>query len=154
MALMKKNNFPVLLYGVAFLAVLLLCVPPSHATKKSVKQQIAKSRFDEGYGYYMAKKYQQAIESYSKAIEADPKYVAAYCGRAVAYGDLGDYRRAIEDCDKAIKIKPKFPAAYYYRGKFYSLLDDNKRSIKDYKTAARLGEKEAQKLLKSQNIPW
>lgn len=151
---MNKGVFPGSLFAVAFMAALLFCVPPSHAKKETVQRLISRNWFNEGYGFYMAKKYQPAIEAYSKAIEVDPKYAAAYCGRAVAYADLGDYRRAIEDCGKAIKIKPKFAAAYYYRGKFYAILDDKKQATEDFKIAARLGEKEARKILKAEGIPW
>lgn len=151
----NKNNFRVLPFGAAFLAALLLCAPSGYAKKRqTVKQQIAKDWYTKGYALHMAEKYQQSIEAYSKAIELDPKHAAAYCGRALAYGGLGDTRRAIEDCGKAVKLNPKFAAAYFYRGKFYDALGDNKRAIMDFKIAARLGEENARKRLKSESIPW
>lgn len=141
-------------FSVALVATLLLCVPSSYATKQTVDRLLAEDGFNKGYGFYMAKNYQQAIEAYSIAIEHNPKYAAAYCGRGLAYGDNGDFKQAVEDCGKAIKMASKFTEAYYCRGKFYDSLGDNTRSIRDYKMAARLGHKEAQIWLEARELRW
>lgn len=155
----KKNILRVSLFGVACVAALLLCAPPGIAQKRIPQQQTPQQRaaqdwFDKGYGLHMAEKYQQSAEAYSKAIELNPKYAAAYCGRGLAYGGLGGHERAIEDFGKALKLNPKFAAAYYYRGKSYATLGDNKRAVMDFKRAARLGEQNARKLLTADSIPW
>jgi tetratricopeptide (TPR) repeat protein len=44
--------------------------------------------------------------------------------------------------------------AYYNRGFAYGKLGDHRQAIKDYKTAARLGDKDAQDYLRSKRISW
>ena len=43
----------------------------------------------------------QAIADYSKAIEINPRFVAAYNSRAEAFVAKGDYERAVADVTKA-----------------------------------------------------
>ena len=48
----------------------------------------------------------KAIEQFSKAIEMNPNYSAAYGNRGSAYSLIGQNSRALEDLDRAILIGP------------------------------------------------
>ncbi len=80
----------------------------------------------------------EAIESFTKAIELDPKDALAYTNRGAAYGILGNYRQAIEDYDRAIELDPKDARAYYNRGIAYGGLGNYKQAIRDYGRAIEL----------------
>jgi tetratricopeptide (TPR) repeat protein len=59
----------------------------------------------------MAGKFQQAIEMYSRSIDAFPT-AEACTFRGWAYSFLGDYDHAISDCMQAIKLDPEFGNPY------------------------------------------
>src|SRR3990172_8362478 len=62
--------------------------------------------FEKGHQYAINKKYDEAIEAYTKAIALDPNYAQAYTNRGVAYYNKGQYDRAIEDYNRAIALDP------------------------------------------------
>ena len=63
-----------------------------------------------------------AAQEFTKAIELDPDYAAAYYNRGFAYGKLGQYQRGIEDFDKAIQLDPDYAENYYSRGLAHDML--------------------------------
>src|SRR5271155_2565983 len=60
-------------------------------------------------------KYDDAIASYSHAIELDPKWFD-YLGRGIAYRAKGDATQALQNIDAGIAIAPTVPTLYVYRG--------------------------------------
>lgn len=98
--------------------------------------------------------YQQAITDYNKAIEFEQNNAYIYVNRGATYGRLGDYQAAIKDFTKAIHINPDFAEAYFYRAYSYEKSGDNQQGDRDFRQAARLGNKDAQDLLKKQGIEW
>ena len=79
----------------------------------------AKEQTSIGDDYYGRGEFDQAIASYSKAIELDPKYENAYNNRGLAYDDQGKFDQAIADYSMAIELDPKYIDAYYNRGIAY-----------------------------------
>jgi tetratricopeptide (TPR) repeat protein len=57
---------------------------------------------------------------YSRAIELDPNYTAAYNGRAISNKYLKKFDEAMEDFFKAIELDPTYTNAYNSRGNVYS----------------------------------
>jgi tetratricopeptide (TPR) repeat protein len=108
--------------------------------------------------YYHARRYDEAIATYLKALEIDPLYYRANSWLELAYGQKGQYDQAIEARLKAmslIKVEPKMMAslreAYQARGwRGYwekeleqALARPQKRPLFPYmlaRTLARLGE--------------
>jgi len=123
-----------------------------HALKVTDNNDIA--YFGRGNAYLKLGDYRQAIGAYDKAIEINPKYTDVYVNRGLAYANLGDYRQAIGDYDKAIEQNPKHEKAYNNRGYAYSRLGNDALAMEDLKTAARLGYKDAQNVLKGKGIEW
>ena len=73
----------------------------------------------------------QAIVTFSKAIEIDPKDPRVYANRAFAYEGKGQYARAIADFTKALEMNPKDAdtynnraLSYYYNKQYDKALDD------------------------------
>jgi tetratricopeptide (TPR) repeat protein len=74
-------------------------------------RQIAADYFQKAYELQMQGEYQQAIELYSRSIEAFAT-AEAYTFRGWTYSFLGDYERAIAECLQAIQLDPEFGNPY------------------------------------------
>ena len=95
-----------------------------------------------------------AIKSYRKAIELNPDYSDAYNNLGVVYGKQGRYSDAIKSCKKSIEINPDYPEAYYCLGLIYNIQGNSSDGIKCYQKAARLGNIEAQNMLRELGQEW
>ncbi|HYL15931.1 MAG TPA: tetratricopeptide repeat protein [Terriglobales bacterium] len=67
--------------------------------------------FHQAYERQVSGEYQEAIELYTRSIEAFPT-AEAYTFRGWTYSFLGDYDRAIAECLEAIKVDPDFGNPY------------------------------------------
>lgn len=74
--------------------------------------------------------YLEAVDYYSKAIEADANYYKAYSGRAACYELLDKKIEAANDYKKAAEISGKDKELFYEAGRLYFLM--NKYSDADY----------------------
>jgi len=77
----------------------------------------------EAMGNYEQKKYEEAIDFYSKALAITPDY-NAYTRRANCYHILKKYDQAAEDYEKAIRLKKDFIPAYNNAIEIYILTDN------------------------------
>jgi len=57
------------------------------------------------------KKYESAVEDFTRALAFYGDFTDAYCNRAYAYYHLGHYKQAAEDCNVALQIEPGFRKA-------------------------------------------
>lgn len=64
-------------------------------------------------------KYQEAIESYDKALEINPNDFDAWNNKGHALKDSGRYQEAITSYDKALKINPDFEPALKAKEEIY-----------------------------------
>jgi lipoprotein NlpI len=87
------------------------------------------------------KKYDKAIENYTKAIEKTPSDAMAYNNRGRAYDAKGLYDQAIADYNKAIDLNPKSTSIYYNRGVTYYGKRVNGQAISDFTNAIELDQK-------------
>jgi tetratricopeptide (TPR) repeat protein len=78
------------------------------------------------------------VDSYTKAIELNPKDAEAYNNRGKTYHGLGEYHKAMEDYGKAIELSPKYAEAYAYRAFAYVNLEEYNKAIDDCNTAIKL----------------
>jgi len=83
---------------------------------------------------------QAALQNYSKAIEANPKFDDAYFNRAKVYDDLKNIPLAIKDYSSSIQLKPGADA-YNSRGWDYDQSGDIKSAMHDYNEAILLAPK-------------
>jgi tetratricopeptide (TPR) repeat protein len=74
-------------------------------------RQTAAEYFQKAYELQVQGEYQQAIELYSRSIEAFAT-AEAYTFRGWTYSFLGDYDRAIAECLQAINLDPEFGNPY------------------------------------------
>ena len=79
----------------------------------------------------MAKKFEEAIDLYTQAIEmsGDEGNVVYFANRANAYLEKGMNQNCIDDCKKALEIDAKFVKAYYRMAKAYFNLSMSKDAL-------------------------
>lgn len=65
-----------------------------------------------GNSLMTAKKYNEAIEMYDKAIALDATNPVYFSNRAAAHASKGDHLSAIGDAEEAISLDPAFVKAY------------------------------------------
>jgi tetratricopeptide (TPR) repeat protein len=80
-------------------------------------RQTSAEYFQQGYQQQMAGEYREAIELYTRSIEAFPT-AEAYTFRGWTYSFLGDYDQAIAECRQAIKVDPEFGNPYNDMGAY------------------------------------
>ena len=100
----------------------------------TVLHKAAIAYYNKGLAFYAQGQYDEAIESYDKALTVDDKLVAAYVGKGKALYYLGKYEDAKNSYDEALKIDENLVAAHvgkgnalYYLGKY----EDAKNSYDD-----------------------
>lgn len=98
-----------------------------------VNETLSTKAKEAGNDYLRAKDYDQALESYTKAIDLNPKNTAAYFNRALVYLKQFKYKRAAEDCDKAILLQPEYTKAYHRRALALMELKEYDKALEDLK---------------------
>jgi len=130
--------------------------------RPKVPQKTNEQRRLEERAYFGARRFEEAIAVYDRALELDPTdtkaynerawayeklqqykhaiadYAEAYNNRGVAYYDLQQYQRAIVDYDRALELDPAYADAYNNRGVAYYDLQQYQRAIVDYDRALEL----------------
>ncbi len=120
----------------AFILSLLLLFPVSVFAAGT-----AKEFSDKGREFAAQGQYEEAVVSYSRAIELEDNYADAYYGRGQAYGQKGDYDKAIADMNKVMVLDPGFAPAYNDRAVIYCLKGEFEKAKEDIKRAEGLGYK-------------
>jgi len=89
------------------------------------------------------KKYREAIDHYTRAIELSPFEVSHYYYRGLAWYKKGNKKKAIEDFDKVIILDPRWRFAYIYRGLCRMKGGECREALSDYKIALKLKHDDA-----------
>lgn len=85
----------------------------------------------EGDNFVTSEKFEEAICTYTKAIELDPTYIEAYNRRGEAYSKLMKNEDAINDYTKVIELDPSNKEAYCSRAKETGKLGNYVDTISD-----------------------
>ncbi|KAL3266741.1 hypothetical protein HHI36_010902 [Cryptolaemus montrouzieri] len=90
----------------------------------------------EGNALFKNGKYDEAIQSYNKAIAICPPEQANdlstfFQNRAAAYEQLKKWSAVITDCSKAIELNPKYEKALYRRAKAREIIKDWENCLDD-----------------------
>jgi tetratricopeptide (TPR) repeat protein len=95
---------------------------------------------------YHLGRHQDAVDTYTEAIELDPSFARAYNNRGASYGELGRalaaegdaagarrlLKQAIDDFSQAIAQDPMLTVAYLDRGRVWSQLESHEEAVEDY----------------------
>ena len=92
---------------------------------------------------------QAAVRYFGRAIALDPGRSAPFFSQGVSYGQLGQYEKAFAAINRAIEMEPRNGLYFYGRARTYLLAGDRQRALEDFRTAAQLGDEDAQAYLKT-----
>ena len=79
------------------------------------------------------------IELYSKAIEIDSSFTAAYCNRGISYFEDKSFQSAISDFYHVLKLDPNKVEVYSYIGNSYLKIKKYDSAIVNYSQAIKFG---------------
>lgn len=74
------------------------------------------AHFNMGWAYHSKGDYQSAVESYRKAVQANPGYPLAYYNMGLSFEKLNSMRDAISSYENAIKVSPGYIDAHFSLG--------------------------------------
>ncbi|WP_315816196.1 tetratricopeptide repeat protein [Paraflavitalea speifideaquila] len=95
------------------------------------------------YTWYQRGNVWYDLQEFDKAIVLDPKFELAYLDRGYAWFDKHNYDKAIQDYSQVIKLNPQHVNAYRLRGDCWDEKKEHERALKDYHVAVKLKPMEA-----------
>jgi tetratricopeptide (TPR) repeat protein len=127
-----------LFFRIIFRIFFILTILVGCATTEDIKETDPVALLNQGVSYGKEGQYDRSIAYFNKAIEIDPRYLAAYNNRGNAYRSKGQYDKAISEYSKAIEINPKYADAYFNRGYAYYQQGQYQRAIENFDQVLRL----------------
>jgi tetratricopeptide (TPR) repeat protein len=91
--------------------------------------------YRQGVQLLQAERYSQALASFDRVVQQNPRYAPGYSGRCAAYFALGNGRVALENCNQAILLDPNLAEAYIHRGNVYLAYGDLEAAFSDAEQA-------------------
>ncbi len=127
-------------FEIASMAMVILLVFFVYPISYVYGEKTAEDYYLEGKDYYINGNYDQAIESFTKAIKLNNNLADAYLSRGHAYAvkPNPDLNQAISDFDHAIKINPLEDSAFTGRGLAYARQGKLDLAIADFNQAIKL----------------
>lgn len=115
----------------------------SENERQEKNQLTAWDYWRQGRNFYDSMQYQDAIESYTKAIDVQKNVADFYCSRGDAWIKQEQYNEAIHDYERAIELEPENAVFYNNRGYAYECMNKLDKAIGEYGTAIELDPNEA-----------
>lgn len=89
-----------------------------------------------GYAFYEQKEYDNALKTYSCAIELSPDYALGYYNRAFTWIAKNDYDNALSDCDWVLKYDSDYFAnVHVVKGSIFRAREEYAQSIEAFDIA-------------------
>jgi tetratricopeptide (TPR) repeat protein len=82
--------------------------------------------------------YEEALEQFGLALEADSESVRAYQGIAVTYLQMGRLKEAVKIFTKVVMLDPAYAIAYADRGIALDRLGRHEEALRDYRMAIEI----------------
>lgn len=98
----------------------------------------SKELFKDAQILLMQGKHADAVEGFTRALEAGAKPFMAYLSRGAAFMKLEKPAMAVEDFTRAIEIEPDNPRAHYFRGVAHMLGESYENAVSDLSRAIEL----------------
>lgn len=95
--------------------------------------------YNRGSAYLREKKFNNAVDDFSRALRQSPNIFQIYYQRGRAYYGLGEMANAASDFDHALTLNDRYAAAYYARGMIYERNSCFAQANKYYVRSKNLG---------------
>lgn len=115
------------------LLLLLVLVSPNALPHTPALAEDYLDYYEQGEFALRVQKWDRAIEFFTRSIQDNPSFFAAYHNRAVAYSKKGEYDKSIQDLKKATQLNPDYPDAYGLLGLVYEIKKDNATALEAYR---------------------
>jgi len=102
--------------------------------------EMAEAFNNRGLAFYDLRRYRQAVQDYTRAIELNAGHEKAYNNRGNAYYEIAEYQLALSDLNRSLQLKPDYSKAHLNRGLVYYQLDKNDMACVDFQAACSMGE--------------
>ncbi len=103
-----------------------------------LKQFEVKKYSSEGWSNILEKKYEEAIEKFTKALKINPNAAMNHTGLGNAYAGTGKDHEAIKEYKDALKLKPDLAEAHCLLGRSYEKIEKNEEAIRELKEALKI----------------
>lgn len=97
--------------------------------------------FSRGVAFSYLKKFDNALEDYTKAIELKPDFKEAYLERALLRLSLKKFPEAIADLDRVIKLDSKSYVAYANRASAHFITGNSEKALADIRKSIEINPK-------------
>ncbi|RNC60228.1 stress-inducible protein STI1-like [Trypanosoma cruzi] len=90
---------------------------------------------------FKAKKYEDAIDCYTKAIDMSPESevaAALYSNRAACWQNMGNAANALKDAESCILLKPSWLKGYYRKGSALESMQRYDEALEAFQRASKL----------------
>ena len=121
-----------------------LRIVASSAEKRALFLKSKEQWLSEGYTFYKAQQYQNALAAFNQALQLDAENAQAHYWQGLALFHLNDLGRALAAFDESIRYDPRYPMVYNARGNVLYRLGRYEDAIAAYTTAIRLNPHYAQ----------
>jgi serine/threonine-protein kinase len=98
----------------------------------------SKDFYRQGEKFFNQRRYDKAIEAYTKAIELNPNDSWFYNNRGTIYHLTSEFEKAIADYTKAAELNPTHFSAYHNRGLVYQEIGNTELATADFRKALEL----------------
>ena len=88
--------------------------------------------YNMGLSYYNSGELEKAIESYSKAVGANPSYAQAWYSMGMAYEKMNRTKDAIQAYERAVAVYPGYVDAYFNMGMALVKARDKSAAVKAF----------------------
>ena len=85
-----------------------------------------------------AKRFDEAVDLYSKAIALDPSNAVYFSNRAAAHASLEHWREALDDSHEVVTLKPEWVKGWVRRGGAFTGLGQHEEARKAYLKASQI----------------
>jgi len=99
---------------------------------------------EKGNSLVKEKKYKEALDCYSKAIEYNPKEPILYSNRSAMHSNLSEFELALKDAEKAMELKPDYIKSYLRKGKALEGLNRKNEALAVYELGLQKNQNDAQ----------
>lgn len=124
------------------------CVDPDPETPHEMgdsSKEVTEEQMDQAndlrgkaQGLFSERKFDEAIEMYTQAIQLNPGNALFFAKRGQCYVKLNKPNACIRDCTAALERNPDSAAAYKFRGRAHRLLGNWEDSARDLRQACKI----------------